>query len=58
MVKLLVLVLACAGTWFLMGKYLPQAWDHKYGLTIGGYFLSAAVLAVVVVAFLVWRGKK
>ena len=55
MFKLLVLVCACVGAWFLLDKYLPQA--HLYGFSVQGHWISAVVIAVLVVAYLVYKMK-
>lgn len=55
MMKLLVLVAACVGTWFLLNKYLPSA--HVYGFTLQGHWISAVMIAVVVMAYLVYKMK-
>lgn len=53
--KLLVLVCAAVGAWFLLGKYLPQAWEH--GFTLQGYFVSAAVIVTLIVVCIAYRLK-
>ena len=55
MTKLLIMVAAITGTYFLFQKYLPALWEQ--GFHVQGYFISWPLIAMIAMGFMVWQVK-